>query len=825
MRYWNNNIKGEISVFLSLTLVLILALVGTTIESARVYSGITNAERYMVAAMESVLSEYYSPLYQDYHLFLLDGGYGESQRQDDLLNDITLEYLNTSFNPEVGSEKQEDIGELSQIRLQNSVNMNLMIEDIVGFLDYEYRPFIHEAVSYMKYKTPAHIIESSGEGNAYSKESAKYAEVIEKKIELEETTCKLSESMLDLIRNIEGIKVDKKGVHFNKSNLIKTEKNFVKKFLVVGKDSGSIGISNEVVYKSLEKNYQQPIVWIDEIIGEEKVIIKYLDQLDKLYEELENLSSTESSDSEDEEENRRNEIQAQIEELERKKSNSLDVVRDKVVQLVKLTRGTEDKIDEALSIIPEVSMQQEESNNKCREYEAYLEDNRESIDQEVYSNLQTDKEKIQNYIHKLGNGSQYNLSENRLNSINQTLIHNKETLSAVYPIDQINISSTRSDIDKMINFSTDLKIKISSYEIKELWFDYSSLVIKPEVKNPITNFNKFMEKGILNLVVDDVEKLSKKKINSLDLPSKTIIDKGDKLEEIDLSDGIKDYEKEGNQEKIKEGLGEYGKKGEGNSISKGNELLETALLHEYLMTHFKNQENMLDALDSNVKETRLNYEQEYLVFGKELDYDNYTDMVHRLLLTRTVANFSYLFMDQEKNGLAYATAAALVGFTCLEPLISLTKTMILLIWAYEEALVDIRGLLSKRYVPFLKNKANFQIRYEELLLINKEMIKNKSQSFSLSKMSVNDMCYKDYIKIFLYLTNNDKKCLRAFDLIQENMNLRYKGNFRIKNGIFGFKAIGEFKMDAKFIRFPYVNRVLECDATGYSYTIKKENSY
>lgn len=813
MKYWNKTYKGEISAFLSLTLVLILALVGTTIESAWVYGEKRNTERFMVSAMESALSEYYYPLYQDYHLFLLDGGYGEVQRQDDLLEDILMEYM-------------------------DDPPLNLKVEEIVGFMDYEYQPFIHEAVSYMKYKMPARMIESVGEKNSYAKDSAQYAEVIEKKIEVEETTSQLSESMLALIRNIEGIKVDKKGVHFTKKNLIKTEDNFVKKFLVVEKNSTNVGVAHGVVYQSLEGEYKQPMNWLDEIIRAEKVIIDSIDQIEILTEELEKLNNPfpfdnienkgkrgkeqEEEEKEAKDKKKRNTILNQIEELEKEITDSLKMVKDRASQLVKLTRGTEERIEKVLEIIPQVVKYQQESETECRSYGEYLEKAKATMNSELYMNLQEDKTKIQNYIQNLGSDEQHNLSGNRLTSMKKILLDNKQILSAVYPIEQMGMSASKEDAQTMISFLIDLKKIISGYKIKELWFDYSSLEIKSKVKNPISSFNKFIGEGILNLVVDDVEKISKKEIKEKDLPSTTRIKRNEIKESSTLLEGMEEYEQEGSQSKVRESMGEYGTLGRENTINEANQLLETILLQEYFLTHFKSQNEVEDNL---IKETCLEYEQEYLVCGNLTDYDNYKEIVEKLLFTRAIMNFLYLFTDKEKVTLAYATAAALVGFTCLEPLISLTKTMILLVWAYQEALVDVKGLLAHKAVPFLKSKKSFQVNYEELLIMNKELIQKKQESFPKQKISANDLNYDDYLRIYLFLINREKKCLRTFDLIQKNMNLRYQDKFRIKNGIFGYRLIGKYNINAKFIRFPFVQQILENDITGYEYTMRKEKSY
>ena len=66
--------RGEITVFLSLILTVVLALILGTIESARIAAVRAQAERSLYLAQESVLASYNIPLKEWYHVFAVDGG-------------------------------------------------------------------------------------------------------------------------------------------------------------------------------------------------------------------------------------------------------------------------------------------------------------------------------------------------------------------------------------------------------------------------------------------------------------------------------------------------------------------------------------------------------------------------------------------------------------------------------------------------------------------------------------------------------------------------------------------------------------------------------
>lgn len=813
-----NEQKGEITVFLSLILLLILSLIGTVIEGARVSVAKAYASRALTISMDSVLGEYFYPLYEDYHLFFLDGGYSLREMDISQITEIMEDYMDFSLNP---SKEYEVLGQSISMPSMNLYDITIdkiEVEDTVGATDFENNMFIHEAVGYMKYKLPTKLIEASGEKYTNSNASVQASDIMEKKMNVEETACTLSESMLDLIRYVEGISVDKKGIHYN-NNLIKTENNFVKKFCVVNVDKNSLLISHDVVFESLKSSYKTPVDWINKILEEENNIKSYKERINELRDKLQNISTS------DEEEEEKASIHSQIDFLENKKDKAIQRVKSNIRQIIDFTKGTQDKINDALEVIPNIEQNRIKASNEAKTYEEYLGQNKDNIDDNLYKDLKKDSRKIQDYINNLGEKEEYNLSKNRLDTIQNALVHNNQVLNEVYGINEIPVNETDENINQMITYATNLKSTLSTYNTKDLWFDYSSLKIDPDVKNPVSHYKKLMEQGVLDLVVKDESGISRKEITGQDLPSKASKSNSSNNIEEELSDNISNCEEEGYNEDLKNSFGEYGKSGleESNKISTEDQLLELILLNEYMIEHFKNQGNNQN--EKILNETVLEYEQEYLLNGNMKDYDNYCDMVYKLLFSRTLMNFMYLFTDSEKSGLAYATAASLVGFTCLTPLISLTKTVILLVWAYEEALVDTCGLLENKYVPFLKSKDNFLIGYSELLLVNKELIQGKVKKLSNKKVATTDMGYDDYVRVLLYLTSQNTKCIRSLDLIQENLRSRYEENFLIKNCIFGYKVKADFNIGAKFIKLPFVNKMLNNDVDGYKYCIIRDYSY
>ena len=64
--------KGSITVFLSLTAILIFALLGTLVETARYTVCKNHVLRTLQTAAEGLLTEYSRPLYEQYGLFFIE---------------------------------------------------------------------------------------------------------------------------------------------------------------------------------------------------------------------------------------------------------------------------------------------------------------------------------------------------------------------------------------------------------------------------------------------------------------------------------------------------------------------------------------------------------------------------------------------------------------------------------------------------------------------------------------------------------------------------------------------------------------------------------
>ena len=90
--------KGEITVFLALTLTILVSVLFTVIEAAR-----TNAARFQLEcaadmALQSALAEYSRELLEQYELFFIETGYGAQEDSYRLLEEHIRAYLDENFH-------------------------------------------------------------------------------------------------------------------------------------------------------------------------------------------------------------------------------------------------------------------------------------------------------------------------------------------------------------------------------------------------------------------------------------------------------------------------------------------------------------------------------------------------------------------------------------------------------------------------------------------------------------------------------------------------------------------------------------------------------
>ena len=195
----------------------------------------------------------------------------------------------------------------------------------------------------------------------------------------------------------------------------------------------------------------------------------------------------------------------------------------------------------------------------------------------------------------------------------------------------------------------------------------------------------------------------------------------------------------------------------GSSAAIGS-LLQEGLVNEYCLLSFdsfleQNQEG------ENSKEQPLLYEQEYLLCGNASDRENLGGIAEKLLLIRGAMNLTYLLGAPERKAEADHLAAAVSGGNI--PVQIIMSFFIMAIWAFGEAIWDVKCLFAGGGVPFWKTTSTWNLELEELLSL--KFLEDVDGENSRGRN------YGDYMRILYFLQDRETRNYRMMDVIQWNV--------------------------------------------------------
>lgn len=294
-----------------------------------------------------------------------------------------------------------------------------------------------------------------------------------------------------------------------------------------------------------------------------------------------------------------------------------------------------------------------------------------------------------------------------------------------------------------------------------------------EIENPMEDVKQAKGSSLLGQILSGEDGISTKKIS-----------KGDSIEKRSIHTG--NYEDSGS----------YG-------------MIDKLLIIQYLKKYtssYRNKVSMPHALD---------YEQEYILFGKYTDEDNLKKMASRLLLIREGINFAYLMTDSAKRDEALAMATAIATATGI-PAASAIQMGILASWAYSESIVELRTLFSGGKISAGKTRESWTVDISEIAsVLFHTSIKSKEVSSGLD--------YEDYLHTFLAMENMDKIGMRFANILEKNIRL-YAGNEQLKLDcmITAMEAKHTYQAKQVFLTFVTIERLSK---KGYQYEQKYSFSY
>ncbi|TCT11649.1 hypothetical protein EDC18_1168 [Natranaerovirga pectinivora] len=232
----NSKQEGSITVFLSLIIVLLLAIVATTVETTRIHIARLHIERSLNSAMHSVLAEFDSNLLDEYGIITLDATYGSNEIDTSLMSDRVNYYLQHSFQPQKDLKESNVFFSLINNSINNGNYLDLYglnvkdieIYNLTSIVDKNTEIFKYQILEDMKFRGPGIVVEEFlGKLNLVSKAS-KTAEVIQNKAELDTKVEQVGKTYIRLMELIDGIEFIHNSIDFY-NNKVSIAPYYVKK--------------------------------------------------------------------------------------------------------------------------------------------------------------------------------------------------------------------------------------------------------------------------------------------------------------------------------------------------------------------------------------------------------------------------------------------------------------------------------------------------------------------------------------------------------------------------------------------------------------------
>ena len=192
----------------------------------------------------------------------------------------------------------------------------------------------------------------------------------------------------------------------------------------------------------------------------------------------------------------------------------------------------------------------------------------------------------------------------------------------------------------------------------------------------------------------------------------------------------------------------------------------------------------------------LKYQMEYILAGRDTDWQNLEYVAKRLLKWREAANVLYIFTDSIKVAEAEAMALALTAVVMCPELAEPVKYTILFAWAYVESLQDVKTLLAGGRVPIYKSAQDWKTGINSI-----ENVKGSLAEDSSGR----GLNYQEYLRIMLFLQNENTRTFRAMDIMEMDVR-KTAGNAR-------------FRLDACFDT--YQADLSVTSGFGYSYEMSR----
>lgn len=837
---------GTICVFLALVLLLIVSLILVFLEGARRAASSSYASMLLKTATESVMGDYYGPLFAEYHIFAIDSGFGNKTGDTDELERKLKKYI---------GENVWDY-ELKSIRAYGTRKL----------LERSADEFIAQAAAFEKYGVAEDILEEIFDRVKTLGNQKTITKIMERKMGIEDELSVIDMYTLDLMKWIDGVNLT---LGTKASSLLgySIENRFIKRFFVGEVSMSSTGINKPSVYEKLMGRYVDPVKLTENY---EQSLKEHKKKLEESEEELRKLDAAketvrackEQVDTKEDEleksQDEFNELKEKIagyekeiqdaEKLENKKTaatlkkkyqrqkeraekkaaeaeeriNTLSTQIDELKQNELSAEQTVSILEEKLeAVLTTIMYQEEECRGKANElltlysdtlellrcvsetvdkvgekqaavgplvdgYESFLKTVDPILSKDMKESLTDSLDYMKAYIGR-GDGR---IKTTDFASIKNTaefdieLLNKVDVYAFVWPE-----TDTAAGISDLLERLKGAGETFKGFSYSGFNFDYSELKESVLENKLVAEFEKNISDGYLKLFLKSGTEVSENSLISELLPSLWY-----ELEAVNAEDNeqdpIGDPSDKGGGELLEEADEESGLSAIGELFENGLEAGSKKFLSAaYMVHHFKSY------TDRSVKgDTVLDYELEYILSGFKTDKTNLSAAATKIMLLRLAICTVYTMSNSKLRTQAEVFATSIVGFTGLPFLITIVKYLVLFLWAAAQAIIETAAIMRGKKVSIIPDEKSFCLTLAELPIFASR-IEEKADNFRESEIYLD---YENYLLVLLLIQGKQTQAARAMDVIQENLRYKYNDDFLISNAITGFSCDAEFEAPAVF---------------------------
>ncbi len=765
-------VKGVITVFFSLTLLVMLSLITTLLESARITASTAMAKTMTGLSAESVLSGYYLPLYEEYQVF---GYWCDETDTKQQLKDEFLKYFRQ--NSGEGGWLDFHVSDAKTISTEMLTEKNGM-------------PFQEQVLEYAKYLTAGYAIEEILEALGAMEKTEAAMSVLQRKYEAETVAAQAEGAVLTLAGCVDGFVVTDGFFDKNWLGRIKVRDCFVKKLIPENCGQSNVGVADKQLYERMKGQYKDPIQMLDYIQAMKELseqldaeLLVWREKQEELTAEYEQKKEVDTEDAQLEQlEKRLQKIAEEIQEKQKNRDSSFLNMEVTYRDLQRMMQETLGAISEAETLLEQIKKEKE---NAILELESYLQElygKQGELEPELYEQMCTEAESLlTDYRTSAGFGILPDIE-----AAQRTLANNRICIGAAA------LYLSGLDLQKAMDntWKQHMQVAKGQYQamgVTGLQFEYGC-IFEAEEENGFRKLaSELAEYGILAMVLEHPEAVSNAVIADDLRPSAGYTEQGGSVFEVELKSLFSGNFDSG----ILKQLGMVGKAG---LDAMADELLYLI----YLEKHFAQWTNFFGekASESVGQMEGLKYQKEYILSGKEKDSSNLTAMIMRIFLVRFAMNLTTILSHKELSVQAKGAATAIVGFTGITALVLALQFLIEVIWSAECALTETTALLLGKKCRFVVGKDMLAVGFTELLSFGKSSMQAKAKALSgggaLNK-------YEDYLRVFLLLQNAELRNLRTMDLVQQTVQLKYDEEFLLKKCMSSFRVKATAEIPYRFL--------------------------